>query len=130
MPSQYPFRQTICNNYLGVSKVVRATTLNELHWLVQAQQAKWSDQEARKRLQREKESARDRARNQAENLKAQADEDTKTAQQNVFGLRNILLSSLDLNLAINWESLLDRRTIAPFQSHRPKPNADRFGDMR
>jgi hypothetical protein len=49
MPSQYPYHETIRNEYLGVSKVIRAMTLQELEWLVEAQLAKWREQEDRKR---------------------------------------------------------------------------------
>ena len=48
MPSQYPYQQTLRNKYLGVSKVIHAMTLPELDWLVEAQYAKWRDQQTRK----------------------------------------------------------------------------------
>jgi hypothetical protein len=69
MPSQYPYRQTIHNEYLGVSKVIRAMTSDELDWLVEAQIEKWCDQETRKRRQRRTEAERKAASQQAENLK-------------------------------------------------------------
>ncbi len=43
MPSQYPYRETVRNKYLGLSKVIRAMTAQELDWLVEAQLAKWRD---------------------------------------------------------------------------------------
>ena len=122
MPSQYPYRLTIRNEYLGVSKAT-AMTRNELDWLVEAQHAKWAEQEARLRQAHQKESDRHAARQHAENLKWQADED-QAARQRLDSFRNILAVSLPVNLAVNWDFLLDRREFAPFQFHLPKPDRD------
>jgi restriction system protein len=124
MPSQYPYRQTIRNEYLGVSKVIRAMTSRELDWLVEAQLAKWREQEARKRQQRQKEADREAARQHAENLKWQAEEDTRAAQENLETFRTILSGSLGVNLALDWEQLLDRRCVPPFRFSQPKPDRD------
>jgi hypothetical protein len=77
MPSLYPYRRTVRNEYLGVSKVIRAMTMHELDWLVEAQLEKWREQEDRKRQQRQKEADREAAREHAWNLKSQAEEDTR-----------------------------------------------------
>src|SRR5262245_34789590 len=124
MPSQYPYRQTIRNEYLGVSKVIRAMTRNELEWLIQAQLIKWQEQEAKQRQQRQKEATRLAARQHAENLKWQADEDTKAAQQQLETFRTILISSLRIDLTINWAEWVDRRTYPPFLFTLPKPDRD------
>jgi restriction system protein len=124
MPSQYPYRQTIRNEYLGVSKVVRAMTLNELQWLVDTQLAKWADQESRKRQQKQNEAEREANRQRAENLKFQAEEDTKAAEDRLAKLRGILAASLGTNLALDWEQLLDRRAVPPFRFSAPKPDRD------
>jgi restriction system protein len=122
MSSQYPYRETIRNEYLGVSKVIRAMTLRELDWLVEAQLAKWREQEVRKRQQRQKEADRQHA----ENLKLQAEEDSRAAQENIERFRTILTRSLGVNLAIEWEQLLDRRTVPPFRFSQPKPDRDQI----
>src|SRR5437763_1358159 len=124
MPSQYPYRQTIRNEYLGVSKVIRAMTLHELRWLVEAQLAKWAEQEARRRQSQRKEAQRLAARQHAENLKAQAEEDTKAAQQQLETFRTILSASLGVSLAVAWEPLLDPRGYPPFHFGDPKPDRD------
>ena len=108
MPSQYPYRKTLHNEYLGVRKVIRAMTLHELDWLVEAQTAKWRDQESRRRQQRRKEAERKTVRQHTEGLKGQAEEDTRAAQESFEALRTILTSSLGVNLAIDWDQLLDR----------------------
>ena len=112
MPSQYPYRKTLHNEYLGVRKVIRAMTLHELDWLVEAQTAKWRDQELRRRQQRRKEAERKTVRQHTEGLKGQAEEDTRAAQESFEALRTILTSSLGVNLAIDWDQLLDRRCAA------------------
>ena len=71
MPSIYPYRKTIRNEYLGLSKVIRAMNALELQWLVEAQIEKWDDQEARKRQQKQKEAEREENRRQAVNSKWQ-----------------------------------------------------------
>jgi restriction system protein len=126
MPSQYPYRKTVRNEYLGVSKVIRAMTLHELDWLVESQLAKWHDQEARKRQQRQKEADREAARQQVENLKLQAEEDTRSAQEDLETFRTILNRSLGVNLALDWEQLLDRRGVPPFRFSQPKPDRDQI----
>jgi restriction system protein len=124
MPSQYPYRTTVRNEYLGVSKVIRAMSRDELHWLAEAQLAKWAEQETRRRQTKQKEAVRREAREHAENLKAQAEEDTKVAQQQLDLFRNLLSASLSTDLKIEWEPLLDRRPYPPFEFKDPKPDRD------
>jgi restriction system protein len=126
MPSQYPYRTTIRNEYLGVSKVVRAMTATELEWLMEAQLAKWDEQESRKRQQQIKEAERSAAKRALEDLKAWAERETIATSQKIESFRTILTGSLHLNLAINWEQLLDTRPFRPFQFHHPKPNKDQI----
>jgi restriction system protein len=126
MPSQYPYQKTVRNEYLGVSKVIRAMTLHELEWLAESQLAKWREQEARKRQQSRKEKEREASRRHAENLKCQAEEDTKAAHQNFETFRTILAGSLGVNLALDWEQLLDKRSVPPFQFGHAKPDRDQI----
>jgi restriction system protein len=109
---------------LGVSKVIRAMSADELYWLVEAQLSKWSEQETRKRQQKQKEVAREAVKQHAENLKWKAEQDTKAAQKNLETFRNVLLGSLQDNLALDWEKFLDRRSIRPFQFDHLTPDRD------
>ena len=115
MPSQYPYQETVRNEYLGVSKVIRAMTRRDIEWLMEAQLAKWEEQEARKREQRQKEATRQ-----------QAEEDTRGAQENIERFRTILTGCLAVNVALDWEQLHDRRSVAPFQFTEPKPDRDQI----
>lgn len=135
MPSQYLYRTTIRNEYLGVSKVIRAMTADELRWLAQAQLLKWNEQETRRRQQKQreaereaarqhKEAEREAARQHTENLKLQAEQDTSVARQNLEAFRTILAGRLPKNFALDWEQLLDRQPFRPFQFSYPQPNRD------
>jgi restriction system protein len=87
MPSRYPYQVTVRNAYLGVSKVIRATTPAELDWLAQAQITKWAEQEERKRQKQQKEAERATAKHEAESLRLQAEEDTRATQQKSISMR-------------------------------------------
>jgi restriction system protein len=126
MPSQYPYRQTIRNEYLGVSKVLRATSAEELDWLIKIQLSTWREQETRKQQRQQKEMEREAARQYAEDLKWQAEKDTDAAQKNLDDHRNILSGSLQVNLALDWDQLLGHRSIRPFQFNHPKPDRDQI----
>jgi restriction system protein len=122
MASRYPYQQTVRNEYLGVSKVIRAMTLYELQWLAEAQLAKWSEQESRKRQQVQNEADRRTAKEIVENLKSQADEDTKQAQKQLDDLRSLLSASLTARSVLDWDSLMDCRGFPPFQFQLRPPN--------
>lgn len=124
MPSQYPYRAVVRNEYLGASKIIRAMSQNELQWLAEAQLSKWAEQENRKRQQTEKNSEREAARQHVESLKGRAEEDTATACQNIDAFRKVLAGSLNDDFAIDWDQLLDRRAFDAFHFNHPKPDKD------
>ncbi len=126
MPSQYPYRRTLHDDYLGVSKVIRAMTSQELDWLVESQLAKWHEQNNRKRQQQQKASDRQATRQHAENLKLQAEDDTKAAQEGLEALRRILIGSLSENLALDWDQLLVVKSVPPFHFNQTKPDRDQL----
>jgi restriction system protein len=124
MPSQYPYRRTIRNNYLGVNKVIKAMTAAELDWLVEVQLAKWKEQESRKRQKDQQAHDREAARRHAENLKEQAEGDTTAAQETLAAFQGILTTGIRRNLSVDWDQLSDRRTFEPFESNEPKPDLE------
>jgi restriction system protein len=101
-------------------------TLDELNWIAEAQFAKWHDQETRKRQQKQTEGEREAARQRAEDLKSQAEEDTRTAQGTLDTFRKILAGSLGVNLAFDWEKFVDKRAVPPFNFSVPKPNKEQI----
>jgi restriction system protein len=117
MPSQYPYRRTIQNDYLGKSRVVKAMSLAELNWQVNAQQEKWDEEEARIR-----EKERDKAAR--EDLKAQAERQTVELRERIAELQGILHATLHVDDTIRWEALLDRRKFPEFKFEQPKPDRD------
>ncbi|HJZ90366.1 MAG TPA: restriction endonuclease [Gemmataceae bacterium] len=124
MPSQYPYHTTICNEYLGVRKVIKAMTRSELQWLVDCQHAKWNEEEKRKREQKQKEADRKRAQREAEALKDEADLETEAATKRIDSFREILATGLNKNLAPDWESMVDRSTFPPFHFREAKPDLE------
>jgi restriction system protein len=110
------------NDYLGVTKVIRAMTRGELEWLAEAQLDKWAEQERRTRARRAKERERASARQEAETLKADAEADTEAAAARITEFRNVLADGLGKNLAPDWESMIDRAGFEPFHFDEPKPD--------
>jgi restriction system protein len=124
LPSQYPYRETVRNEYLGVTKIIRAMTADELRWLADTQIAKWDEQEIRKRQLKQKEADREVSRQHTEDLKLQAEEDSKAAKQRLDAFGTVLNASLADNLAIDWDQLLDRRSCRPFKFSHQKPDRE------
>lgn len=122
MPSQYLYRTTVRNEYLGVSKVIRAMTRQELDWLVDAQLAKWGAQERRRRETKAKERDRTEARHEAAALQAGAEADTAEAQTRIAEFRGLLVASLGMSLTVDWQTMLDSTALPPFTFKHPKPD--------
>jgi restriction system protein len=124
MPSQYLYRQTIRNEYLGVSKTIRAMTRNEFEWLARAQLAKWDEQESRRRQAQQKNAEREAARHDAESTKSQAAEDTAAAKERIEAFGSILVSGQGYEPQLDWNGLLDRRSFYPFAFDQATPDRD------
>lgn len=120
MASAYYYKQVVRNEYLGKRRVVRATNSAELDWLVEAQIAKWCEEERRTRQRRAKEAQRRTDREHTDNLKGQAEEDTKTAQETLSACKQILDSSLTTTSPLVWDGLLIRATYPPFPPDYPR----------
>jgi hypothetical protein len=118
MPAIYPYRTTIRNEYLGVSKEVCGWTRDEFDWRVKNQLVKWAAQEQKKRLA-------ESARQQTEDLRLRAERLTQEAQEQVRAFRNILHDGLSAPLVIDWGQLCDHRPFPPppvFSFGHPKPD--------
>ncbi len=127
MPSQYPYRVTIRNDYLKSTKVIRAMTQGELHWLVEDQHAKWAAQESQKRQREQDRAAREANKQLVENLKTRAEADTADAQARIQRFRSILASAAGVRpLPPSWDSLLDNRSFRPFSFQMAKPDRDQI----
>jgi restriction system protein len=124
MPSQYPYRTTIRNEFLGVQKVIRAMTRDELEWLVAEQFRKWHDQAERKREQKRKKVEREARTRTAEGMKSQAETDTTSALLQVQEFHSILTQSFGVNLQVDWDRQLDRAEYPAFVFDSPKPDGD------
>lgn len=117
MASQYPYRQTIQNEYLAKSKVIRAMTFDEFQWKVRAQLEKWDEEEARKRQ-------KDHEKQVTDDLKGQAEQKTSDLRDRIVELRGMLSATLQVDDTIRWEALLDNRKFPEFRLDRPKPDRE------
>ncbi len=124
MPSQYPYRTTIRNEFLGVQKVIRAMTRDELEWLVAEQFRKWHDQAERKREQQRKKVEREVRTRTTESMKSQAKTDTKAALLQIHEFQTILPQSFGVSLQVDWDRQLDRAEYPAFEFNIPKPDGD------
>jgi restriction system protein len=118
----YPYWETIRNEYLGVSKTIKARTLADLNWLIEVQVLKWREQARKKREREEKQEQRKSAQLAIENMRVQAEEDTREAQEKIKSYQSILVGSLGRQLKIDWEKLQDHRPFPPFTFDHPKPD--------
>jgi restriction system protein len=122
MASQYPYRETIRNNYLGVSKEICARTLDELNWRVWNQQAKWSAQAEKKRQT-------EAARQEVADLRLRAERQTEESKRRIEAVRSVLTEGIKAVAAVQWPHLRDHR--APpgpptFEFEQAKPDLDRI----
>ena len=108
--SKYIYRTYISNEYLGVSKEIKAQTKWELDLKIEEQKKKWAEQSTR-RLNQEK----------AENLKQNAERMNFEAQAEIKKYKNILSSTLCMDNAPYWEKMLKNDPFPPFSFNTPKP---------
>jgi restriction system protein len=122
MANPYPYRATIRNEYLGVSKEICARTCDEFEWRKANQRTKWNAQEAKKRQS-------DTARREVEDLRLRAEELTQEAQARLESFRSILNHGALAVLVVRWDELLDRRlppNAPTFSFDLPKPDLNRI----
>jgi restriction system protein len=116
----YPYRSTIRNEFLGVSKEICGRTYEECDWRARNQLAKWAAQEKKKRLA-------DEARQQVEDLRARAERLTREVQERVRALRDVLRDGLSAEYVFRWSELMDKRSAPPppvFSFNHRKPDLD------
>ncbi len=121
MPAVYPYRTTIRNNYLGLSKEICGRTRDEFDWRVKNQLVKWDAQEKKKRVAED-------ARQQVEDLRQKAERLTREVQERVQAICSILRDGLSAAHIIQWADLMDRRPAPPppaFSFDFPKPDLER-----
>lgn len=97
MASSYLYSKTLVNNYLGVSKTIKAQTRWELDLKEKETYRKWSEQESRKK---EKE--------RIENLKDKADYIDTEAKELIQKYNTLLLHTLSVNDKLDWNKQLKK----------------------
>jgi restriction system protein len=103
MVSSYYYNKTLFNNYLGVTKTIKAQTEWELSLKEKEILKKWTEQEAKKR---EKE--------RIEDLKDKADFMNSEAQELIDEYNTILQHTLSINDRLNWNEQLKKDEFPDF----------------
>ncbi|MEM7408875.1 MAG: restriction endonuclease [Myxococcota bacterium] len=104
---------TLENEFLGLSKIVKAKLRSEVEQKARRQLQTWANRELRERVAEAKQDLRERAA-----------EMTRIAQEEVEQLRGTLEATLSIDDRIHWPSLLETREYARevFEPD-PEPNA-------
>lgn len=102
MASQYPYRRTISNNFLHITKEIKAMSLGELYLKCNQQYAKWEEQAFPKRK------------------KLEAEQLTLAAVDNINRYKAILSDGLNFQ-PINWRTLYQAANFKSFSFNKPKP---------
>lgn len=108
------YEKTIKNEYLGLSKVVRAKTQYELMIKVNNQLQTW-----------EKREERERKRQRIQDMKEQAKVKTDQALEEIEQYKNILNHTLSVDDKVEWDELYDKQKFKDF-SFREEPQFEKF----
>jgi restriction system protein len=111
--SKYLYSVHVSNNYLGVSKEIKAQTSLELDLKVAEQKRKWHEQAERKKEQE-----------RVQDLKQQADKMNIDAQNEMRKYERILIDSLSINYTIDWNSMLQNDSFPSFKFEVPEPKLE------
>jgi tellurite resistance protein len=113
----YYYSYTLTHSGLGRSRVIKASTQNELQQQVAAQNRIWNELYAR---QREADLRRQEKANKAAHLEQAQDEAenwTKEARQVLTSIRTTLATSVGRRLSFSWD---DRRNHLPYPAAQPE----------
>lgn len=115
MASTYTHSCTIYNNYLGVSKTIKAQSSYELQMKCDAQKEKWAKQEE---LRRERE--------RVEDLKYKAEQMDLEQKQEVESYKTLLSDSVGINNKVQWERLKKTAKYNDFAFNESPPDIDKI----
>ena len=104
MPTKYLYSKMLYNQYLGVTKEIKAQTSWELSLKIDEQERKWTEQETRQR-----EKAR------VLNLIKQADDMNFNAIKEQEEYHNLLSSALKKSYVLNWDTMMQKKPFQEFQ---------------
>ncbi|MDS0525940.1 restriction endonuclease [Clostridium sp. SHJSY1] len=94
MPVKYLYSERVYNEFLDVSKVIKAETSWELNRKIREQLASWREKEEKKRKKQ-----------RSEDLEYQTEQDTIESIQKIEKYKDILLDSLKIDHSIELDSL-------------------------
>jgi restriction system protein len=117
--------KTISNSYLGTTKVIRGTTKAEVERQAALQLSIWAQQEAKKRTANHarlvRETHKQAAQAELRALEAQAIEDTKSAEERLEAVQQLLVHGIRTRRSFRWDDLKQLKPYPPFQYHDAPP---------
>ncbi len=118
MPSKYPYQMQVSNPYLGKVAIIKGMTKAEVQMKANQQLVTWSEQEVKKREQY-----------RLLDLKSQAEQDSRDAQERIAALSELLRRGLRGHRRFEWNSLKNHRPYPPFQFSEPPPDYGQVAQM-
>ena len=105
------YEAEVSNAFLGVSKLVRGRTPEDVEQKVRKQHATWADKEVRARVSEAKDG-----------LKGRATDATREAQEQLQALREILSGTFTVDDRLDWEALMATESFParPFDEREPE----------
>lgn len=113
MSTKYIYSKTIYNNYLGIIKEIKGQTWAEVELKTQEQIKKWRDIEAKRR-----------ERERLDDMKSQAEYDTKEALIIIEQYKEILKLTIGSNYRFDWDLLKDKKRFKKFIFEEKTPNLE------
>ncbi len=117
--------KTISNSYLGTTRVIRGMTKAEVEQRATLQLSIWAQQEAKKRADNHtrltRETQKQAAQAELRALEAQAIEDTRSAEERLEAIRQLLVRGIRAKRNFRWDDLKQLKPYPPFQFHDALP---------
>lgn len=114
MATKYRWQKTVTNPYLGKTRVVRGMTKAQVEQAAAQVLAQWAAEEGRKRQGYQKQLDRQAQQNYLQALEAQAEAQTRDAQQRLDHLTTLLRNNLAAGRRFRWDDFKQTRPYPSF----------------
>ncbi len=114
MATKYRWQKTVTNPYLGKTRVVRGMTKAQVEQAAAQVLAQWAAEEGRKRQGYKKQLDRQAQQNYLQALEAQAEAQTRDAQQRLDHLTTLLRNNLAAGRRFRWDDFKQTRPYPSF----------------
>jgi restriction system protein len=114
MATKYRWQKVVTNSYLGKTRVVQGMTKAEVNQIAAQLFAQWAAEEARKRQGYQRQLDKQAQQNHLQALEAQAQAQTRDAQQCLDRLNGLLRSNLASGKRFRWDDFKQTRPYPQF----------------